>query len=41
MPPDPAYGCPYARVVVTVKSRYGLSVTDAESAALESLLGNC
>ncbi|TQN43216.1 uncharacterized protein DUF1524 [Blastococcus colisei] len=40
-PPDPAYGCSYATVVVTVKSAYALSVTPAESEALRSLLATC
>jgi hypothetical protein len=41
VPPDPAYGCSYATVVVTVKDVYGLSVTAAEAQALESLLATC
>ena len=41
IPTDPAYGCSYATVVVTVKSTYGLSVTPAESGALQSLLATC
>jgi hypothetical protein len=41
VPPDPAYGCSYATVVVTVKQEYGLSVTTAESGALRSLLATC
>jgi hypothetical protein len=41
VPPDPAYGCSYATVVVTVKREYGLSVTAAEAAALGSLLATC
>jgi Protein of unknown function (DUF1524) len=41
VPSDPAYGCSYATVVVTVKSTYGLSVTPAESQALQSLLATC
>ena len=41
VPSDPAYGCSYATVVVTVKSTYALSVTPAESQALESLLATC
>jgi hypothetical protein len=41
VPADPAFGCSYATVVVTVKHRYGLSVTPAEETALESLLGTC
>ena len=31
VPPDPAYGCSYATVVITVKSRYALAVTPAEA----------
>ena len=41
VPPDPAYGCSYATVVITVKDRYALTVTPAEAAALESLLATC
>jgi hypothetical protein len=41
VPSDPAYGCSYATVVVTVKSSYDLAVTPAESAALQSLLATC
>jgi len=41
VPSDPAYGCSYATVVVTVKSTYALSVTPAESQALQSLLATC
>ncbi len=41
VPPDPAYACSYATVVITVKDRYGLTVTGAESAVLEELLGTC
>ena len=41
VPPDPAYGCSYATVVVTVKDRYSLSVTPAEARALEDLLATC
>jgi hypothetical protein len=40
-PPDPAYGCSYATVVITVKDRYALAVTPAEAAALEELLATC
>jgi hypothetical protein len=40
-PPDPAYGCSYATVVITVKDRYDLSVSPAEADALESLLATC
>jgi hypothetical protein len=41
VPADPSYGCSYATVVVTVKSAYALSVTPAESQALQSLLATC
>jgi hypothetical protein len=41
VPPNSAYGCSYARVVVTVKQRYGLTVTPAEQAALQRLLASC
>ena len=41
VPADPAYGCSYATVVVTVKSRYALAVTAAESTALQALLATC
>ena len=41
VPSDPAYGCSYATVVVTVKSTYALSVTPAESQALQGLLATC
>ncbi|HEY0125544.1 MAG TPA: HNH endonuclease family protein [Blastococcus sp.] len=41
VPSDPAYGCSYATVVVSVKSTYALSVTRAESEALTSLLATC
>jgi hypothetical protein len=41
VPADPSFGCSYATVVVTVKQRYGLSVTRAEETALESLLATC
>jgi hypothetical protein len=41
VPPDVAYGCSYATVVVTVKDRYALAVTPAEAAALEGLLATC
>ncbi len=41
IPPDPAYGCSYATVVITVKDRYGLSVSPAEAATLEDLLATC
>jgi hypothetical protein len=41
VPPNTAFGCAYARVVVTVKQRYALSVTPAEQAALRRLLATC
>jgi Protein of unknown function (DUF1524) len=41
VPSDPSYGCSYATVVVTVKSTYALTVTAAESSALQSLLATC
>jgi hypothetical protein len=41
VPPHAEYGCSYAAVVVTVKKKYGLSVTPAESRALESLVATC
>jgi hypothetical protein len=41
VPSDPAYGCSYATVVITVKERYALSVTPAEAGALGSLLATC
>jgi hypothetical protein len=41
LPPDPAYRCAYARIVVTVKTRYALSVSPAEATALRELLADC
>ncbi|HEY0636349.1 MAG TPA: HNH endonuclease family protein [Pseudonocardiaceae bacterium] len=41
LPPNADYHCEYARIVVTVKSAYGLSVTAAEQQALQSVLGRC
>jgi hypothetical protein len=41
LPPDPAYGCSYATIVITVKDRYGLAVSPPEAATLESLLATC
>jgi hypothetical protein len=41
VPADASYGCSYATVVVSVKSRYALAVTAAESSALQSLLATC
>jgi hypothetical protein len=41
VPPNAAYRCDYARIVVTVKHRYALSVTPSEAAALRRLLSDC
>ena len=41
VPSDPAYGCSYATVVVTVKATYALTVTPAEADTLRSLLTAC
>jgi Protein of unknown function (DUF1524) len=41
VPPSAAFGCAYARVIVTVKERYSLAVTQSELGALERLLGTC
>ena len=41
VPSDPTYGCSYATVVITVKDRYALAVTDAEASALQALLATC
>jgi hypothetical protein len=41
VPADRSYGCSYATVVVTVKSRYALAVTQTEASALQSLLATC
>jgi hypothetical protein len=41
VPSDPTYGCSYATVVITVKSRYALAVSPAESTTLQSLLATC
>jgi len=41
VPPNPGYGCAYARIIVTVKHRYALSVTAPEAAALRRLLAGC
>jgi hypothetical protein len=40
-PPNTAFDCAYGRVVVTVKQRYDLTVTDTEAAALRRLLATC
>jgi hypothetical protein len=40
-PPDAGYGCSYARVIVTVKQHYALSVTAPEAGALQRLLATC
>lgn len=41
IPPNRAYDCAYATVVITVKQRYALSVTRAEASALKALLETC
>lgn len=41
VPPNRAYGCSYATVVITVKQRYALSVTGQEQHALAALLRTC
>jgi hypothetical protein len=41
VPSDLSYGCSYATVVITVKDRYALAVSPAESTALQSLLATC
>jgi uncharacterized protein DUF1524 len=41
LPPNNAYHCEYARVVVTVKTQYQLSVTAPEQAALQTTLAQC
>ncbi|MEU5694096.1 HNH endonuclease family protein [Actinosynnema sp. NPDC020468] len=41
MPPNAGYACPYARVYIGVKGKYGLTVSDPERAALESALARC
>jgi hypothetical protein len=41
LPANTAFDCSYAAVVVTVKQRYGLSVTAAEAGALRRLLAAC
>jgi len=41
VPPNAGYGCDYARIIVTVKHRYALSVTTTEAAALRRLLAGC
>ena len=41
VPPAAAFGCDYARVIVTVKQRYSLAVTRTELSALGRLLGTC
>jgi Protein of unknown function (DUF1524) len=40
-PPNTAYHCEYARIVVTVKAAYQLTVTASERAALQSALDRC
>jgi hypothetical protein len=41
MPPNAAYHCEYARIVVTVKTAYKLTVTAAEQQALKTTLDGC
>jgi Protein of unknown function (DUF1524) len=41
MPPNAGYHCEYARIVVTVKATYKLTVTAAEQQALKSALDRC
>jgi hypothetical protein len=41
LPPNAGYHCEYARIVVTVKAAYQLTVTPAEQASLQSALGRC
>lgn len=41
MPPNPAYGCAYARIYVGVKAVYGLTTTDSERSALDRALATC
>jgi hypothetical protein len=41
LPPDAGFRCEYARIMVTVKSAYGLAVTQPERAALQSALDSC
>lgn len=41
LPPNSAYRCEYARIVVTVKAAYGLTVTPVEQSALGAALRQC
>ena len=41
LPPNSSYHCEYVRIVITVKSQYGLAVTAAEQGALRTLLDRC
>lgn len=41
MPPNSAFHCEYARLQVAVKSKWGLSVTQAERTALARALATC
>jgi Protein of unknown function (DUF1524) len=41
LPPNTAFGCTYARIIITVKQHYQLTVTSAEVAALQRLLTSC
>lgn len=40
-PPAQSYWCEYAKRWVTVKSFYGLTVTEREKATLQEMLGSC
>ncbi|HEY3261904.1 MAG TPA: hypothetical protein VGJ95_16845, partial [Pseudonocardiaceae bacterium] len=40
-PPNAAYHCEYARIVVTVKAAYQLTVTGTERATLKAALDQC
>ena len=40
-PPNAGFDCAYGRVVVSVKQRYGLTVTATEATALRRLLATC
>jgi hypothetical protein len=41
LPPNAGFRCEYARIMVTVKSGYGLTVSQPERAALQSALDSC
>ncbi|MEV0378461.1 HNH endonuclease family protein [Nonomuraea sp. NPDC050643] len=40
-PPRRAYWCTYSRAWIDIKSRYQLTITDAERDALEEMVGTC